>query len=219
MPADLTPADVRRIVGRDDAVILEIGCNEGDDTEGFVREFPRGAIHCFECDRRAINKWHARQVANNWHSAYLHTCAIGDACGAVDFYPSDGTPPGERWKGYGDHWDKSGSLLPNDHHTDYAEWLRFSEPVKVPCLTLDRWAASILPTGTIDFAWVDVQGFEAGVLRGGQQTLRRIDWAYAECHSLPFYKGQATLAELDALLPGFTRVGQWGENYLWKREG
>lgn len=214
MNRDLTPADVRQIVGYDDALILEVGCNEGDDTAGFLQSFPSGFIECFECDARAIAKWQRNIVSDR---ARLWEFAVADRSGELDFHPSDGTPPGECWEGYGDHWDKSGSLLPNDKHTLFSPWLRFQDPVKVKAITLDEWARQHLRRERVSFAWVDVQGFEAGVLRGAQETLPRIDWVYCECHQRPMYQGQATLAELDALLPGFTRVGQYSENFLWKR--
>jgi FkbM family methyltransferase len=215
MPNDLTPADVRRLVGYEDALILEIGANEGDDSAGFLEAFPSGWLECFECDARAIAKWN-RNIDNE--RARLWEVAVADHCGPVQFFPSDGTPPGQQWDGYGDHWDKSGSLLPNDHHTDYSRWLRFGDPVAVAGITLDCWARQHLRRPRVAFAWIDCQGAEAMVLRGAVETLPRIDWVYCECHRLPFYQGQATRAELDELLAGFARVGTFGDNYLWENK-
>jgi len=203
-------------VGHDDSLILEIGCNEGDDTAGFLKAFPSGWVECFECDGRAIEKWQRNIVDER---ARLWQFAVADRCGQLEFHPSDGTPPGKQWEGYGKHWDKSGSLLPNDRHTDYSKWLEFREPVKVQAVTLDRWARQHLRRERVGFAWIDVQGAEALVLRGAQETLSRIDWVYCECSAMPLYQGQATLAELDGLLTGFERVGQYGENYLWNNRG
>lgn len=213
--SDLSPQHVRQIVGRDDATILEIGANDGEDSEQFARLFPTGRTHCFEPDQRAIAKWHDRMAWAGDDHILLYEIAVSDHTGQAMFHPSDGTPTDPWIQNYGPSWDKSGSLLPNDQHTRHVPWLRFADPITVPCITLDDWAATHCPTGDIHFAWVDVQGAEAIVLRGATQTLPRIRWWYCECHRFPYYQGQATLTELDSLLVGFERVGQFGENVLY----
>jgi len=207
----------RRLIARDDALILEIGANEGDDTAQFIRAFPTGTFHCFECDPRAIAKWRK----NIQHQrAHLHEVALSNSIGTHDFHQSDGRPDGPQWTNYGPHWDKSGSLLPNYRHTEFAAWMNFLPPITVPTTTLDDWIAEHLPDDAIvDFAWVDVQGAEALVLEGAQKTINRIRYWYAECDPRPLYHGMATLADLDRLLPNFRRIGEYsGFNHLWKNE-
>lgn len=215
---EFTIAMARDLVGRDDGLILEIGANEADDTVKFLTRFPAAHIHGFECDQRAIAKWH-RNVAASGHGqrATLHEFALADAVGVKSFYPSSGTPPGKCWEGYGDQWDKSGSLLPPDRHCDNSPWMEFLPPTSVPCRTLDDWAADY--SGEFQFAWVDVQGAEAAVIRGGLETVRRIRWWYCECDPRPNYHGQADILEIRNLLEplGFRYVEEFGGyNHLFQ---
>jgi FkbM family methyltransferase len=194
---------------------LEIGANEGDDTQHFVSNFPTAEIHCFECDPRAIEKW-KRNIASP--NAKLYEVALSDKTGECEFHQSDGQPDGTTWENYGGHWDKSGSLLPNDQHTRFCKWMSFLPPIKVKCTTLDEWAKENLADDRIiDFAWVDVQGAEAMVLSGGQETIKRIRYWFAECDPRPLYKGMAKKQEIDSLLPGFSMVRPYPHfNFLWK---
>ena len=210
---ELTPARVHDLVGRNNATILEIGANDGSDSVLFATNFPIGRICCFECDQRAISKWRKR-LGSPSH-VQLIECALCDRNGTSLFYPSGGLTPQPHVYGYED-WDKSGSLCPPDRHTQYDPWLRFLPPVEVRTMTLDSWVAEN-HLGVIDFAWVDVQGAEAMVLRGAQATLPRIRWWYCECHSLPLYHGQATLEEVQSLLPGFVLHSQHcADNFLFR---
>ncbi len=236
MPNLFTPRDARTLVGRDNALILEIGCNDGQDTVQFLEAFSSAVIpirggnrcftsctlECFEPDPRAIAKWKHRINANqNWPMyASLFQAALSDSLGKKTFHQSSGTPPGPEWVGSGE-WDMSGSLLPVDKHSEYVPWLKFESQIEVSCVTLDYWADLWLKPGElIDFAWIDVQGAEAMVLRGGQKTLKRVDFVYAECHPLPYYHGQATLDELDLLLADFDRIAEYAQhNYLWRKKG
>jgi FkbM family methyltransferase len=200
------------LVGRDDPHILEIGANDGTDTFTFLEEFPDCRIRCFECDPRAIASWRKR-IPDDEERAVLYETALGDVQGELAFHPSGGRPPGKE-NMHIQSWDKSGSLLAPDQHSKYARWLYFGEPIKVPVTTLDALLGDNVDP--IDFAWVDVQGAEAMVLRGAQNTLPRIRWWYCECHSRPYYHGQATLDELLAHMPGFVLHSRHeGDNFLF----
>ncbi len=208
---ELNATTVGLLLGRDDANIIEIGANDGSDTLAFLHTFPRGKVSCFECDPRAIKTWRERVHDPR---ATLVEAALADTPGSMKFYPSGGKPPG--WDI--ESWDKSGSLLAPDRHSDYSRWLTFGSPVTVPVMTLDQWRGG--DTSIIDFAWVDVQGAEAMVLRGATATIPRIRWWYCECHSRPYYHGQATVDEIAKLLPGFVlHSTHHGDNFLFRNTG
>ena len=213
---EFTIQQMHHLIGHDHGRVIEAGCNEHDDTVKFVAEMPHATYHCFECDPRAIAKARAKGLPPNVH---LHAVALADRCGVLDFNQSDGRPPGEAWRAYGPHWDKSGSLLRNHRHTRVTRWLKFLPPIQVLATTLDAWAAEYLAPGdVVDFLWADLQGAEAMMLRGAQGLLPRIRFLYAECDPRPLYHGMATLGELDELLPGFERdqTEYYGHNYLWR---
>ena len=215
---EFTIAMARELVGRDDGLILEIGANEADHTVHFLNHFPAAHLHCFECDPRAIAKWHRNIAATGQgQRATLHEFALADAPGVKDFYPSTGTPPGKYWEGYGDQWDKSGSLLAPDQHCGNSPWMSFLPPIQVPCRTLDDWAKDY--PGEFQFAWVDVQGAEAAVIRGGLETVKRLHWWYCECDPRHNYHGQADILEIRQLLEpiGFRYVEEFGGyNHLFQ---
>lgn len=205
---DLTATTVRLLVGKDDANIVEIGANDGSDTLAFLHCFPQGRVTCFECDPRAIKTWRDRVSDKR---ATLHEVALADVPGEMPFYPSGGRPPG--WNI--ESWDKSGSLLPPDRHVDYAKWLSFGKPFQVPVTTLDIVRGD--DDSVIDFCWCDVQGAEAKVLKGAEKSYLRMRWIYLECHSRPYYHGQATIGELAALLPGFVlHAACANDNFLFR---
>jgi FkbM family methyltransferase len=208
---------MHQTIGHDHGIVIEAGSNEFDDTAGFVAEMPLATFHCFECDPRAIAKAKAKNLPANVH---LYEVALSDQVGTHEFHQSDGQPDGDYWRGYGNHWDKSGSLLPNDRHTKYTNWMSFLPPIVVPTTTLDHWATEYLaPDAVVDLIWADLQGSEAMMLRGGQQLIKRLRYLIAECDPRPLYKGMARLQDLDALLPGFTRVAEYrGFNHLWRND-
>lgn len=58
---------------------------------------------------------------------------------------------------------------------------------------------------------MDCQGFEGRVIKGGTDTLRQINYIYAEVNKDEVYEGCTLVDELDSLLNDFERVetGQW----------
>lgn len=214
---ELTPNAIRREIlgGQKRATILEIGANDGEDTVKFFRTFrhPDTQIYCFECDPRAIEKWKKTAPKDR---CQLFEVALADSPGTRTFHQSGGKPPGRQWEQCND-WDKSGSLLPNDQHTVHSPWLNFNSTIEVQCMTLDDWAVNY--PGIFDFCWMDVQGGELMVLRGGIETLPRIRYMYCECDPRPNYQGQCCLDELSAFFSqhNFSYVGEYdGFNHLWK---
>ncbi len=208
---DLTAASVRRLLGKSDANILEIGANDGTDTVEFLKQFPNGRLRCFECDARAIAAFRSRVPVDP--RVTLHDFALGAQDSVQDFYPSGGLRPGKDW--VGTDWNKSGSLLKPDQHSVYEPWLKFGSPINVSVRPLDDVIGD--DPEIIDFAWVDVQGAEAQVLRGAAKTIAKIRWWYCECMAAPFYHGQATINELLSLLPWFVlHSHHQGSNYLFR---
>jgi FkbM family methyltransferase len=212
-PKDLKPL-FRNVYGRyQRRCTLEIGANSGVDTLMLLSLDRFADIHCFEPEPRAIKRWR-KNVRNK--RAILHEIALSNETGTATFHPSGGYPGGQ-WANYGD-WDMSGSLLPFDRHQENSPWMEPREPYTVQTITLDEWAAANLPSRyVVQFAWVDVQGAEALVLQGAQETLKRICYWYCECDPRPNYHNQATKEELVALLSGFELVKEFpGFNLLFR---
>lgn len=208
---DITHDELAALIGKPDPLILEIGANDGADTLELLTRFPRPRIHCFECDPRAIDKWMARLGADP--RATLYRFALDEEKGKRTFHQSSGKPR----RDYQGEWDMSGSLCQPTGHLGYSPWCKFETTIDVECETLDAWAEAAIPAGkVIDFIWIDVQGAEGRVFRAGRATLARTRLLKVECHDGEMYAGQPNQAELDALLAGWTCLGRYGDDLVYR---
>ena len=74
----------------------------------------------------------------------------------------------------------------------------------------------MVPRGPIDLIFADVQGAEARLILGGQQTLRRTKFFYCEFYNVEQYERQPDLKGLLSFLPDYVPVGIFGDNVLLK---
>jgi len=187
---ELSFAEIKEIVGRDDPLILEIGCNNGHHTRFFLDTFPGAEIHCFEPEVRASDRWEGYIKDPR---ATIHKMAIGATTGTATFNMSDGREDEYEGGYYG-----SGSLRPpvsNNH-----AWLRFDRTVEVEINRLDDWVAKNIPGRTIDFIWADVQGAEVDLISGGREALKGTRWFFTEFNDRESYKGQIPLSGIREML-------------------
>ncbi|WP_025038570.1 FkbM family methyltransferase [Bradyrhizobium sp. DOA9] len=179
-------------------VILDIGCNDGRDTQRFLELCPDARVYCFEPDPRAVARF--RQ---NKHLARpnvsLTQIAISDRNGIIDFYPSNGD-------GDAKEWDLSGSIRKPKHHLSEYEWVRFDASVPVESRRLDDWSDDAGLSAAVDLIWMDVQGAESDVIAGGQNTLSRTRFIYTEYSDRELYEGQLSLRSILDRLPSFEVV-------------
>jgi hypothetical protein len=56
------------------------------------------------------------------------------------------------------------------------------------------------------------------VFAGATETLPLVRYIYTECHGRELYAGQPTLDELKAILADFEIVGEYTDNYLFRRK-
>jgi len=217
---DMEPHEIATYVKKANPVILEIGCNDGTDTNKMLETFPGASIHCFDPDPRAVERF-KRTVSSDRVS--LNEVAISESDGVAVFHGSSGQPPGKQRNN--DHycrlleWDLSGSLNVPTGHLKMSPWVTFPEDrqYEVETIRLDTWyrAADI---GEVDFIWADVQGAEALLISGASETLRHTEWFYTEYYSTPMYADQPNLEEIQKMLPNFKLVALYGTtNALFKR--
>ena len=208
--ADITHGELRNIVRAANPVILEIGANDGEDTLRLL-DYPAESVACFECDPRAAAGWRARVDDPR---ATLYEVALDEKPGVAVFHQSGGSPR----DGVTD-WDKSGSLCRPTGHLAYSPWCTFDNEIKVPTATLDGWARDHLPTGQIDLCWIDVQGAEMRVFRGGAETLARTRVVKVECHRTQMYEGAPSEAEMLAFFAGWRCLGRFADDMVFARDG
>lgn len=191
---------------------LELGAHHGEDTAAILRMFPLAKCELWECDPRCIRGIHEniqlRAVA--W-PVKLHENAVGDSAGEETFHQSGGLIRAGR------EWDFSGSLLRPTKHLTKAPDITFANSVTVRVETLDRIYP---PPNIFDFVWMDIQGGEAGAIRGGKRLLSFCGFVYMEAEVEPLYDGQATAPELTATMRelGFAVVGKFENNLLFENK-
>lgn len=208
---ELDGAEIAGLIGRDDAVIIEIGANDGKHTSLFLDACPRAQVYCFEPDARAIRKWRERVTDPR---AVLFETAVGTVDGEVTFHVSGGKPR----PGYPEGWDMSGSIHRPKVHLERWPRITFDTTVTVPSVRLDTWAAA-QGIERVDFIWADVQGAERQVIEGGAETLARTRFFFTEYYDVEMYEGQLNLAAIAALLPGFELLIRFGHDALFRRRG
>ncbi|HEX8030504.1 MAG TPA: FkbM family methyltransferase [Vicinamibacterales bacterium] len=213
--ADITPGefDLRTLpslLGKNDPVILEIGCNDGAHTLNFLRLFGDATIYAFEPDPRARARFAA---AVQDPRVKLFDIAISDTDGEIDFHMSGGAPSPEVAAQLPAGWDLSGSIRKPTGHIEMFPWCTFDQQIKVQTLTLDTWCKN-QGIAAIDFIWADVQGAEGDMVRGARHALGNTRFLYTEYSDRELYAGQLSLRSLLALLPDFTVLNRFSEDVL-----
>jgi FkbM family methyltransferase len=211
-PGVLTAPEIRRLVGKDDPVIIEVGANCGQTTVELLRAMPGATIFAFEPDPRAIAKF--RDAVKN-PNVHLYECAIGATNGTISFHQSSGA---EHLAEYSAGWDQSGSIRRPNTHLKVWPWVRFEKQLTVPIMTLDAWSEQHQVTAA-DFIWADVQGAESDLVEGAARFLKSSKYFYTEYSNDEWYEGQITLAELLAKLPDFDLVRRFQMDALFENKG
>ena len=205
----LALSDITERLGHVPTVVLDVGANNGGDSERMLAEFPGTELHCFEPDPRAYARLEAR-LANT--GAHLYRCAVGAQDGPLTFHQSSGTPPDQEGL-HPEGWHLSGSIRAPKHHLVEHPWCQFDNQITVDCTTLDTWA-EVHGIGHVDFIWADVQGAERDLVEGGRQLLARTRFLYTEYSNKELYEGQVTLRQLRSMLPGWKVVRRFREDVL-----
>lgn len=149
----------------------------------------------------------AYQVLQLKFAAHHHIKLINVACGSENGTGVMHTETANK--------GQSNSLLKPVEHLRHYPDIQFKGTEEVRVCTMD----SLNLGNRYNLLNMDVQGFEAHVLRGATATLKHIDYVYTEVNQdgANLYRGAAGITELDKLLQDFDRVetkwtGQgWGD--------
>lgn len=184
-------------------ILFEIGAADGIDTNEFVTAFIDldFKMYCFEPDARNLRSF--KEKIND-KRVNLFEGVVGDSTGYVKFYTSTKSLDGKVDLIY------SSSLRPpGPDMFKVPEWEVFFqseanwEPIIVKTTTLDDFVEkNRIPY--ISYIYMDVQGCEDMVIRGGKNTLhKKVRYLYTEYSNIPYYLGQPNLEQIMALLPSY----------------
>lgn len=212
---DIKAEEVRELVGRDDPLIFDLGTNDGDSSADFLRVMPRATIVCVECNPQPLKRFKLRGDPR----VTLFECAVYHRNGRIKFFPSGGKIPGSTAP-CADDWDYSGSTRRPTGHLIRDSRITFDREIEVEAKTLDHIASDFtgILRGTIDFIHADLQGGEASMILGGQQTLQRTRYLYLEYYDRELYEHQADLKALVSFLPDWKLLSIWGENAMFENQ-
>jgi FkbM family methyltransferase len=116
---------------------------------------------------------------------------------------------------------QSNSLLRPVKHLEQFPDIVFDGQEKVNIHCMDEF--DFIKGGVHNFLNMDVQGYEAEVLKGATETLKHIDYVYTEVNRAEVYENCARIEQLDELLKDFHRAetfwcdggtaGDWGDAF------
>ena len=216
-PFDATATNVKQWLGRDDPFIVEVGCNDCRTTKTWLDLMPGARVLAFEPDERPLE----RNVCEEDERVTIHRIAISDRDGMAEFIPSTGEVPHSKEPCKHD-WDMSGSLHRPTGHLQRDQYVKFADAMEIATTRLDyfTWMWAFDPDGRrcVDLIWADVQGAQARLILGAQQTLRRTRYVYMELrpNDQEQYWREPSLEAILAFMPDFDLVATYSNNALLK---
>ena len=206
----LTKEILQRLINKPDPTIFEIGCNNGHHTLWFLEIFDNPKIFCFEPEPRAALRF--KNNIGERSNVKLFEVALSNNNGETTFYQSGGKKTESRPEG----WDQSGSIRkPKNHITFYPE-ITFKNTLKVKTITLDTFCHE-QGIESVDFIWMDAQGAEIDVLRGGRYSLSTTRYIYTEYSNVELYEGQVTFKQLKQELRTHSVLKRYPTDVLFQR--
>jgi FkbM family methyltransferase len=165
---------------REPRTVLDVGANRGQFALFALRRFPDAVVHCFEPVPAALSTLH--RVLEGHEDVHVHAVALGGDAGEAQLHVSAR--------------DDSSSLLAVGSRLQLAyPDTRPVEHISVPVARLD----SLLEPADLArpcLMKIDVQGFEAEVLRGASGLLPVVDDILVECSFVELYDGQPLADDL-----------------------
>jgi len=173
--------------------VLDIGAHQGEFSSAIRELLPKAQIYAFEplpdCGVEL-----ARRLGNN-RLFQVFPVAIGSSRGQVTLWRSS--------------YAKSSSVLPMaELHKNSFPWSAKTTPLQVEMRPLDEYMEQLKLAEKV-LLKIDVQGYEAEVLRGAKELLKRATYVLLEVSFRSLYEGQGTFAEIHGLLQsaGFSYSG------------
>lgn len=170
-------------------IIMDIGSNDGWEIADFLNMYPECTVYAIEADDAPFKRLQKRFSGENRVKCF--NLAIADYNGHISFNCSSGYFTEEQ-RQTNTHHDYSGSILAPKLHLKMAPGVKFEKKIDVKCMTLDTFLKS-LNLNQPDFIWMDVQGAEYNILKGGTATLDSVKAIYTEYGLTELYEGQKSL--------------------------
>jgi|SRR5579885_648628 len=164
--------------------VIDVGANAGQFAVAAVKIFKGAAIHSFEPDRATAKR--LSESVNGLPNITVYPIGLGAAEGTAVLHVNA-------------HSHSSSMLALAPAHLTAFPAAREIGTVEVKVSTLDAVFRS-QPFESPVLLKLDVQGYEARVLEGGRETLKRIDFVIAEASFKPMYEGEVLFLDMVAMM-------------------
>lgn len=182
----------------EDAIILDAGAFDGNDSIDFAMKFPNATIYSLEPVKEIYDA-----LCNNvkdYANIRTFNLALDDANDIKDIYISSGMS------------NQSSSLLkPKEHMTIFPTCL-FDRVEKVETTTINEFVVKN-NIDRIDFMWLDLQGNELKVLNEANNILQTTKGIFAEYSLIEFYEGLTLYNEFKSYMNDLGFVEKINENF------
>lgn len=181
-------------------IILEAGAYDGADSLIMKNYWPKAQLHTFE----PIPQLYQQLVSKTetQEDMYAYKYALGDYIGIATFYVSEfAEKPGIP--------SASSSLLRPKDHLIHAPHVLFNSEITVPIITIDEWAKEN-GVKSIDFMWLDMQGYELNALKAAPQIMKTVKAILTEVEFVEAYEGQYLFDDVKTWLEeqGFVMIAR-----------
>jgi FkbM family methyltransferase len=166
--------------GRIPSTVLDVGANVGQFAVAAAKLFPNAKVYSFEPVPSSIEE--LRKNVSKLENVTVYPFALGDAEGEVTLHVAADS--------------RQSSILPTtETGIGLISTAQETDVITVKISTLDRVFAGVEFQPPV-LLKLDVQGYEAQVISGGEQTLKRVNYVVAEAPFEPTYKGEAEFMDI-----------------------
>jgi FkbM family methyltransferase len=177
--------------------ILDIGSWHLGQSIEFAGIFPDARIDAFEpvpdSYQLCLSRLDSLDTATR-NRISVHNIALSSTAGTIPFYAVDPALSSVPNVGASSMFKFMDGL----NGTPFGQQL-IQQEIKVKADTLDKWCAKNKIT-SVDIMWIDVQGSELLVLKGGEHILNHTRIIMTEVGLKPYYEGHTLKADIDKFL-------------------
>lgn len=167
--------------------VIDVGANIGQFAVAASKLLNSPRIYSFEPYPQSAQAF--TKNTQKLPNITLYPIGLGEQEGETEFHVNS-------------HSHSSSILALADSHKQAFPQAEEAETIKIKVSTLDAVFNDIELQAPV-LLKLDVQGYEPFVLRGGQETLKRVDYVILEASFKPLYEGEMLFTEIIALMESY----------------
>ena len=167
--------------------VIDVGANVGQFAVSSAKLFSHAKVYSFEPNPQCVTL--LRNNVKSLTNISVFPVALGDIVGELNFHVNAHS--------------HSSSLLPlAKHHRGAFPDAKEVDVISVEVSTLDSVFSNLTLKEPV-LLKLDVQGYESQALRGGRETLKRVDFVVLEVSFKPMYEGELLFFGMIELMATF----------------